>query len=84
MCKHCGDVKARIGDYKILSMCPFTIAQVGGGGGFGGFSSEHYTWKHGPCLGAFCALWDVADECCYFKSAALSILGQEVSSEPPP
>jgi hypothetical protein len=67
-CRHCGHVFGAIGDYALQSMCPFTIASIGGGGGVGGFSSEHYTWKHSPCMGVYCHLWDLENECCTFRA----------------
>ena len=68
-CKHCGSVKTKLGDsYSLFTMCPFTVASVGGGGTIAGIGAESYTWQHFPCIGAYCALWDIENECCSFVS----------------
>lgn len=43
-------------DYQLFNMCPFTMAQVGGGGGVG-FDVQAYVWTHGPCMKQYCKLW---------------------------
>jgi len=45
-------------EYKMLEMCPFTMAQIGGGGGIG-FDVQSYVWTHNQCIHANCRLWTV-------------------------
>jgi len=42
--------------YQPFNMCPFTMAQIGGGGGIG-FDVQSYTWVHSPCMKTNCRLW---------------------------
>jgi len=46
-----------IGTYSPFSMCPFTQAEIGGGGTIAGFGGYKYTWTHGPCIQHYCRLY---------------------------
>jgi len=47
----------KIAGYKLFSTCPFTVSQIGGGGGFGGIDIQSYVWTHRECLMEHCRLW---------------------------
>ncbi len=42
-------------EYIPFNMCPFTIAQVGGGGGIG-FDVQSSVWTHSQCMERNCKM----------------------------
>ena len=43
-------------EYQIFDMCPFTMAKIGGTGGFA-YHQDSFIWTHNPCLREHCRLW---------------------------
>lgn len=68
--------------YKLFNMCPFTMAEIGGGGSISGWGGELYTWTHNECIGMYCRLWtfvprENGEEA--FQGCSLELIGKDTS-----
>jgi hypothetical protein len=44
-------------NYQTGNMCPFVMAEVGGGLTINGIGGSSYKWTHTPCMGDYCRMW---------------------------
>lgn len=67
--------------YVVGEMCPFVMAEVGGGFSINGTGGSTYTWKHTQCMKEYCRLWKAGEDGvgCRFE-----FLEKRLEQPPPP